>query len=91
MRCIHSVTVLATTLLASLVGVGATPGAAATCASLADLALPHTTITAAQAVPAGTFATRRAGQALGARRRVLRSGAKPRPRRQGAGNVKVRK
>ena len=55
MRCIHSVTVLATTLLASLVGVGATPGAAATCASLADLALPHTTITAAQPVPAGTY------------------------------------
>ena len=39
----------------------------------------------AQAVAAG--ATRRAGQALGARRRALRSGAKPRPRRQGAGNA----
>src|ERR1700746_2925574 len=31
--------------------------------------------------------TRRAGQAVGARRRALRSGAKPRPRRQGAGNA----
>src|SRR5207253_7043442 len=37
------------------------------------------------AVAAG--ATRRASQALGARRRALRSGAKPRPRRQGAGNA----
>src|SRR5262249_42400023 len=36
------------------------------------------------AVAAG--ATGRAGQALGARRRALRSGAKPRPCRQGAGN-----
>src|SRR5437879_12090071 len=32
-------------------------------------------------------ATRRAGQALGARRRALRSGTKPRSRRQGAGNA----
>ena len=32
-------------------------------------------------------ATRRAGQALDARRRALRSGAKPRPRRQGAGHA----
>src|SRR5467141_4084593 len=37
------------------------------------------------AVAAG--ATRRAGEALGARRRTLRFGAKPRPRRQGAGNA----
>src|SRR5207249_11135752 len=37
------------------------------------------------AVAAG--ATRRASQALGARRRALCSGAKPRPRRQGAGNA----
>src|SRR5262245_44832526 len=35
------------------------------------------------AVAAG--ATRRAGQALATRRRALRPGAKPRPRRQGAG------
>ena len=32
-------------------------------------------------------ATRRAGQALGARGRALRPGAQPRPRRQGAGNA----
>jgi hypothetical protein len=37
------------------------------------------------AVAAG--ATRRAGQAVGARRRALRSGTKPRPRRQGTGNA----
>jgi transposase len=34
-----------------------------------------------------TGAARRAGQAVGARRRALRPGAKPRPRRQGAGNA----
>ena len=37
------------------------------------------------AVAAGS--TRRAGEALGARRRALRSGAKPRSRRQGASNA----
>src|SRR5262249_33833007 len=34
-----------------------------------------------------TGATWRAAQALGARRRALRLGAKPRPRRQGTGNA----
>src|SRR4029450_7798825 len=38
-----------------------------------------------QAVARGP--TRRAGEALGARRRALRVGAKPRPRRQRAGNA----
>ena len=42
-------------LLTSLVGMGATPAAAATCASLARLALPDTTIAAAQSVAAGTY------------------------------------
>lgn len=42
-------------LLTTLVGLGATPVAAATCASLASFVLPHTTITAAQSVPAGTY------------------------------------
>jgi hypothetical protein len=55
MRYIHSATVRATALLASLVGIGATPAAAATCASLAGLTLPATMITAAQLVPAGTY------------------------------------
>jgi len=55
MRCIHSATVLATILLTALIGTGATPAAAATCASLAGLALPDTTITAAQSIPAGTY------------------------------------
>jgi feruloyl esterase len=42
-------------LVAFLVGIGATPAAAVTCASLAGLALPDTTITAAQSVAAGTY------------------------------------
>jgi feruloyl esterase len=42
-------------LLASLVGIGVIPAAAATCASLAGLTLPDTTITAAQPIPAGTY------------------------------------
>ena len=42
-------------LLISLVGVDATPAAAATCAGLAGLALPDTTITAAEPVAAGTY------------------------------------
>jgi feruloyl esterase len=42
-------------LLISLVGIGATPAAAATCASLSGLALPDTTITAAEPVSAGTY------------------------------------
>ena len=43
------------TLFATLTGVAATPGAAATCASMAGLALPETTITAAEPVAAGTY------------------------------------
>jgi feruloyl esterase len=51
----HAASLLSAALLTSLVGIGATPAAAATCASLADLALPDTTITAAQSVPGGTY------------------------------------
>jgi len=47
MRFVHTMTVLATTLLAALVGIDATPAAAATCASLANLSLPDTEITSA--------------------------------------------
>src|SRR5580692_10219623 len=54
-RVRRAATVLRTTLLSALVGIVATPAAAATCASLADLALPDTTITAAQSVGAGTY------------------------------------
>jgi feruloyl esterase len=46
---------LSTGLLFSLLGIGATPAAAATCASLAGLALPGTTITAAEPIAAGTY------------------------------------
>jgi feruloyl esterase len=42
-------------LLTSLVGIGAGPAAAATCAGLAGLTLPDTTITAAEPVAAGTY------------------------------------
>jgi feruloyl esterase len=42
-------------VLSALSGIGATPVAAATCASLTALTLPDTTITAAQLVPAGTY------------------------------------
>jgi feruloyl esterase len=42
-------------LLASLVGIGATPAAAATCGSLAGLSLQDATITAVQSVAAGTY------------------------------------
>jgi feruloyl esterase len=41
--------------LSLIAGFGATPAAAATCASLAGLALPNTTITAAEPVAAGTY------------------------------------
>jgi feruloyl esterase len=48
--------VLFTALLSLLAGIGATPAwAAATCASLANLMLPDTTITAAKPVAAGTY------------------------------------
>ena len=53
MECLYRVAGLfSLTLLASL---GATPAAAATCASLAGLALPDTTITTAEPVAAGTY------------------------------------
>ena len=42
-------------LLTSVVGIGVTPAAAATCASLAGLALPDTTITAAEPIAAGIY------------------------------------
>jgi feruloyl esterase len=42
-------------LLTALVGIGTTPATAATCASLVGLALPDTTVTAAQSVAAGTY------------------------------------
>jgi feruloyl esterase len=42
-------------MLASPLGIAVAPAAAATCAGLARLALPDTTITAAQSVPAGTY------------------------------------
>ena len=42
-------------LLALILGIGATPAAATTCASLAGLALPDTTITAAEPIAAGTY------------------------------------
>jgi feruloyl esterase len=51
----RATSVLSTALLTLLVGIGATPAAAATCASLADLVLPDTTITTAQSVAAGTY------------------------------------
>ena len=45
-------------LLVAPLGLGATPTlAAATCASLGSLALPDTTVTAAQLIPAGTYTT----------------------------------
>jgi feruloyl esterase len=60
MRCVllglnHAASVLCAALIAALFGVGATPAIAATCASLAGLALPDTTITAAEPVAAGTY------------------------------------
>jgi feruloyl esterase len=44
----------AASLLASLLSIGTTPVAAATCASLGSLVLPDTTITAAQPIPTAT-------------------------------------
>jgi hypothetical protein len=47
--------VLSAALLTSLIDTGATSAAAATCASLAGLALADTTITAAESVAAGAY------------------------------------
>jgi feruloyl esterase len=47
--------VISAALLAFLISVSAKPAPAATCASLASLALPDTTITAIQLIPAGTY------------------------------------
>ena len=61
MKCLlrgrHIVTrVFYLALVLAPLGLGATPTlAAATCASLGSLALPDTTVTAAQLVPAGTY------------------------------------
>ena len=49
-------------LIAALSLAGESPANAATCESLAQLKLPHATITAAELVPAGTF-TPPSGQA----------------------------
>jgi len=55
-RCFRGAArVLPTALLGALGGISVTPAAAATCASLSSLALPDTTITAAQSIPAGTY------------------------------------
>jgi feruloyl esterase len=59
MRCVliglNRAANLFTALLISLVGIGAPPAAAATCASLAGLRLPDTTITLAEPVSAGPY------------------------------------
>jgi hypothetical protein len=52
-RCIHSATVRVMALLASLVGIGATPAAAASCESLFGLVLQDTTITAVESFKGG--------------------------------------
>ena len=63
MKCLlrgrHIVTrVFYLALVLAPLGLGATPTlAAATCASLGSLALPDTTVTAAQLIPAGTYTT----------------------------------
>src|SRR5271166_265039 len=51
----RAASVLSAALLTLLAGVGVTPAAAATCASLAGLVLPDTTITAVLSVAAGTY------------------------------------
>jgi feruloyl esterase len=50
-----AVSALSTALFAALFGIGATQAAATSCAGLARLALPDTTITAAEPVAAGTY------------------------------------
>src|SRR5215469_11786322 len=60
MRCVligpnRAANLLHTALLISLIGIGAMPATAATCASLAGLALPDTTITLVEPVPAGPY------------------------------------
>jgi hypothetical protein len=52
---LYTVTMPFAALLTLVVGIDVTPAAAATCASLANLALPDTTITAAEPVVAGTY------------------------------------
>src|SRR5215469_14116173 len=60
MKCVvrrldRAANLLFTALLTSLAGIGATPAAAATCASLAGLRLPDTTITLAEPISAGPY------------------------------------
>ena len=55
MKCGHTAAVLATVLLAWLVGIGATPAAAASCESLWGLVLRDTTITAVESFNGGTY------------------------------------
>src|SRR5215831_7268930 len=55
-QCLYqAASLLFVALLAWPLAIGVTPAAAATCASLAGLALPDTTITAAEPIAAGTF------------------------------------
>src|SRR5262245_51817119 len=55
-ECLYrAVGLFSAALLTSLVLGGVIPAAAATCASLAGLALPDTTITAAEPIAAGTY------------------------------------
>src|SRR5262245_10630405 len=51
----HAAGVLSAALLTSLLGIGATPAAAATCLNLALLTQRDATITAAEAVASGTY------------------------------------
>jgi hypothetical protein len=60
MRCVlrgsrRRQNLLSAALLTLLVGVGSTPAAARSCASLGGLVLPATTITVAQSIPGGTY------------------------------------
>ena len=60
MRCVQrglysTANLLSAALLTALAGFGPRPAAAATCGSLAGLALPDTAITAAEPIPAGTY------------------------------------
>jgi len=54
-RLLRAASMFFAALLVSLVGICATPAAAATCESLARLALPETEIMAAQSIPAGSY------------------------------------
>jgi len=55
MGCVRTASVFATAVFAALVGIGATPPAAASCASLLGLELQDTTITAVESFMGGTY------------------------------------